>query len=123
MSEMKGAMSALKEVDSALNGSEPRLDIRVTRHGDSSKKELCFRVEDFGITDAMQVYNIRHVLGFEQMIEQPIEFGSGSDVLVTFHYWQLIDELLVKRLAKSIGDALGFAPGHITVTIDDNVLL
>lgn|GEM_PF-4072688 len=126
MSGTMRTMAVLDETQPASSGDtsapHPQLNIHVSRRGEPGNKELRFTVQNFTIVDKMHVYGIRHLLGFEETVDSVAIYNGSGDIFVTFEHWQLINEPLVNKLAKTIGDALHFAPGHVKVTIDDNVL-
>lgn len=115
MSESVDTAAILERPQSVLKSSV--LTIDVNRFGEPGQKMLRFTIQDFDISSSQYVYNIRHVIGLESMVDSVAIFNGSGDVFVTLQHWQLIDEDLVVKLAKSIGNALGFVYGHTVIII------
>lgn len=93
------------------------LAIDVKRHDESEHRGLCFTVQNFNISDSQYAYNIKHVLGFEPAVASTRVDNHDRKVVVMLRHSQLVTEDLAVKLAKSIGNALGFVYGFIDINV------
>jgi hypothetical protein len=117
MSESEGSTPVLERTRPDSAPTQRQLTIMVERRGSAHEKELRFTTQNFTITDPTHIYNIRHVLGFEPTVDTTEICDGCNAVTVVLRRQQLVTEELVIKLAKSIGNALGFVHGFIDVRV------
>lgn len=117
MSESEGSTPVLERTHLDSASAQRQLTILVERRGSAHEKELRFTTQNFTISDPMHIYNIRHVLGFEPTVDTAEICDDCNAVTVMLRRQQLVTEELVVRLAKTIGNALGFVHGFIDVNV------
>ncbi|MGH7217984.1 MAG: hypothetical protein ACREGE_00860 [Candidatus Microsaccharimonas sp.] len=115
MSESEDMTAVMERSRSVLKSSV--LTIDANRYGEHGQKMLRFTVVDHDISNPDHVYGIGHVIRLDPAVAKADIYSGDSDVFVTLHSNQMIDEELVVKLAKAIGNALGYVYGHVVVTI------
>lgn len=117
MSESEGSTPVLERTHLDSASAQRQLTILVERRGSAHEKELRFTTQNFTISDPTHIYNIRHVLGFDSAVDTTEVCDDCNAVTVMVRRQQLVTEELAIRLAKSIGNALGFVHGFIDVNV------